>query len=118
MAWGEAIRTATDATDLRILFVSTGSITHSYRQMQAGRGAPWPEGVHAEQEIVQLILQRQYDAVASFDPLKWAMLEPEGDLNPFFIMAGAIGAKFRPRLVSSHQVWGAFGLTIIDFEPS
>jgi 4,5-DOPA dioxygenase extradiol len=116
--WGEAIRTATDATELRILFVSTGSITHSFRQMQTGGGAPWPAGAAAEQEIVQLIVRRQYDAVANFDPQRWAMLEPEGDLNPFFIMTGAIGAEFRPRLVSSHQVWGAFGSTIIDFEPS
>ncbi|MCI4373094.1 MAG: dioxygenase [Thermoplasmata archaeon] len=117
MAWGEAIGSVLAETEHRVLFVSTGSITHSFSRMQTSAGRPWPEGEQMEKEVVDLMLQREYEKVADFDPRKWGLLEPEGNLSPFFVMAGAMGKSFAPRLISSHQIWGAFGLTILTFDP-
>lgn len=117
MAWGEAIGKVLEETEQRVILVSTGSITHSFARMRTAPGAYWPEGERVEKEIVELLLQRRYSEVATFDPRKWSLIEPEGNLSPFFIMAGAMGTSFRPRLVSSHQMWGAFGLTVLEFTP-
>jgi 4,5-DOPA dioxygenase extradiol len=116
-AWGEAIGSVLEETDQRVVLVGTGSITHSFARLQAARGAPWPEGDRIEREIIDLILKRRYDEVAEFDPRKWALVDPEGGLSPFFMLAGAIGSSFRPRLVASQQMWGAFGLAILEFAP-
>jgi 4,5-DOPA dioxygenase extradiol len=117
LAWGEAIGSVLSRTDRRVVFVSTGSITHSFSRVRTTAGSSWPEGERIEKEIVDLILQRRYNDVLDFDPRKWALVEPEGNLNPFFIMAGAMGSSFQPRLVSSRQMWGAVGLTTLAFTP-
>jgi 4,5-DOPA dioxygenase extradiol len=118
MAWGAAIGSVLRESTRRVVLVATGSITHSFARMQARPGAVWAEGARIEQEIVNLILRRQYEEVGQFDPQKWSLVEPESGLAPFFILAGAIGKTFQPRLVSMSQMWGAFGLTILDFTPS
>ena len=59
--------------------------------------------------VVRALLARGADVVA--------LVEPEGDLNPLFVVAGATGGAFHPRLVSTSQMWGAFGLTILEFDP-
>ena len=117
LAWGAAIGSVLSETQERVVFVSTGSITHSFSRMRTSAGSRWPQGEKVEKEIVDLLLQREYEAVANFDPRKWAMVEPEGNLGPLFIMAGAMGKSFQPRLVSTYQVWGAFGLTTLEFSP-
>jgi 4,5-DOPA dioxygenase extradiol len=117
MAWGRAIAAALSDTSQRAVLVGTGSITHSFSKMDPSPVAHWPEGERIEREIIDLILGRRYDELAGFDPRKWALVEPEGDLNPLFVVAGATGGAFHPRLVSTSQMWGAFGLTILEFDP-
>jgi aromatic ring-opening dioxygenase catalytic subunit (LigB family) len=102
-------------SDQRVALLATGSITHSFARMRTAPTATWPEGERVEKEILDLIMQRRYEEVAKFDPRKWSLIEPEGDLGPFFVLAGAIGKSFQPRLVSTHQMWGAFSLTILEF---
>jgi 4,5-DOPA dioxygenase extradiol len=118
LAWGQAIANLVEDSAQRVVLVATGSITHAFARMQPRSAAGWPEGIRIEREIIDLILQRRYDEVAHFDPRKWSLIEPEGGMAPFFILAGAIGKTFEPRLVSTSQMWGAFGLTILDFAPS
>ena len=117
LAWGEAIGSVLAELDQRVALLATGSITHSFTRMRTAPTAPWPEAERVEREILDLIVQRRYEEVANFDPRKWAMIEPEGGLGPFFILAGAIGKSFQPRVVSSHPMWGAFSLTILEFTP-
>jgi 4,5-DOPA dioxygenase extradiol len=117
MAWGRAVGEAIRASPKRVVVVGTGSITHSFARMNPNSGATWGDGERIEREIVDLILRRRYDDVAGFDRAKWRTIEPEGDLGPAFILFGALGSSFAPRLVSTGQVWGAFGTTILDFVP-
>ncbi len=117
MAWGEAIGAAVERLDRRIAFVSTGSITHRLDLFDPSSRERWPEAERIEKEIVDLVLARRYEELANFDPEKWSIVAPEGDLGPFFIMAGALGKRFRPKLVLTEQVWGSVGLTTIDFVP-
>ncbi|MCI4342656.1 MAG: dioxygenase [Thermoplasmata archaeon] len=117
LAWGKAIGSVLAESDQRVALLATGSITHSFARMRTAPTATWPEGERVEKEILDLIMQRRYEEVAKFDPRKWSLIEPEGDLGPFFVLAGAIGKSFQPRLVSTHQMWGAFSLTILEFTP-
>ncbi|MGH9389603.1 MAG: dioxygenase family protein, partial [Vicinamibacteria bacterium] len=117
MAWGEAIADAVSDSGKTVAFLSTGSISHRLDLMNMAAPKPWPEGEEVEKEIVDVILARRYLELASFDPVKWATVAPEGDLAPLFTMVGALGPKFKPRLASSEQVFGAVSLTVLEFEP-
>ncbi len=117
LTWGEAIGAAVETSSRRIAFVSTGSITHRLDHMDLSSREHWPEAARVEEEIVELILARKYEDLANFDPEKWALVAPEGDLGPLFIMAGALGSKFRPRLVHTEQNFGAVSLTTMEFLP-
>ena len=115
LAWGEAIGAAVAASGKRIAFVSTGSITHRLDRFDPSSSEPWPEAERIEEEIVDLILSRQYKDLANFDPVRWAIVAPEGDLAPLFILAGALGSAFNPRLVLTEQAFGSVSLTTIEF---
>lgn len=117
LAWGHAIRAALAKIDRRIAFVSTGSITHRLDRLDLSSQERWPEAEAVEKEIVDLILARRYSDLANFDADEWALVAPEGDLGPLFIMAGALGPSFRPRLVMTEQVAGAVSLTTLEFVP-
>jgi len=117
IAWGEAIRAVVEKTSTRIAFVSTGSITHRLDRLDMSSAAPWHEAAAVEKEIVDLILERRYDNLTTFDADRWALVAPEGDLAPFFIMAGALGDFFRPKLISTEQVFGSVSLTTLEFVP-
>lgn len=117
MEWGEAIGAAAEQAGKRISFVGTGSITHRLDMFDPRRTEPWPEGERIEKEIIDLILARKYADLAKFDPERWATVGPEGDLAPLFMMAGAMGQGFKPRLVSYEQVFGSVGLTVLEWLP-
>ncbi len=117
VAWGEAIGAAVAKTDQRVAFVSTGSITHRLDRFDPSSPARWPEAERVEKEITDLVLARRYQDLANFDPQKWAVVAPEGDLAPLFIMVGALGPPFQPRLVSTEQAFGAVSLTVLEFLP-
>jgi aromatic ring-opening dioxygenase catalytic subunit (LigB family) len=108
---------AARASSKRVAIVGTGSITHSFRRMDRSPSARWSEGEQIEREIVDLVLQQRYEDVAAFDRSKWERVEPEGDLGPGFILFGALDASFAARVVSTGQIWGAFGTTVIEFAP-
>ncbi len=117
LAWGQAMGAALASTDKRVAFVSTGSITHRLDRFAMSETEEWPEGVHIEQAIVDLILAKKYEALANFDPEKWATVAPEGNLAPFFEMIGALGSTFTPRLVHTGQAFGAAGMSTLEFTP-
>ncbi len=117
LAWGEAIGHALAKTDKRVAFVSTGSITHRLDRFGMADSGEWPEGARIEEEIVDLLLAKKYREIATFDPEKWTTVAPEGDLAPLFEMLGALGPAFSPRLVHTGQVFGAAGLSIVEFLP-
>ncbi len=116
-ACGEAIAAAVAKVDRGVAFVSTGFITHRLDRFDPGSSEPWPEVVRIEQEITDHILARRFADLANFAPGKWAIVAPEGDLAPLFIMAGALGTKFKPRLVSTEQAFESMSLTTIEFLP-
>jgi 4,5-DOPA dioxygenase extradiol len=117
LAWGAAIRAAIDNSPKRVMFLSTGSITHAFGRMQSNPSATWTLGEQVESEIVNLVLAQKYQELAHFDPERWRLIEPEGDLGALFMLAGAAGSTLRPRLVATGQVFGAFGMSVIEFAP-
>ncbi len=117
MAWGQVIGAALRTMDERVAFVSTGSITHRLDRFAMSETEEWPEGAEIENEIVDLLLRKQYDDVAHFDREKWETVAPEGDLAPLFTMLGALGSEFAPRLVHTGQAFGAAGLSTLEFLP-
>lgn len=117
LVWGKAIGAAVAKLEKRVAFVSTGSITHRLDMFDPSRSAPWPEAERIEKEIVDLILARRYEDLANFDREKWATVAPEGNLAPLFMMAGALGSAWKPRLVLTEQAFGSVSLTTIEFLP-
>ncbi len=117
VAWGEAIGAALAKTDRRVAFVSTGSITHRLDRFGMSETEDWPDGAEIEKEIVDLLLAKRIGDVAHFDREKWETVAPEGDLAPLFIMLGALGQGFRPRLVHTGQAFGAAGLSTLEYLP-
>lgn len=117
LAWGEAIASALENTQKRVAFVSTGSITHRLDRFGMSETHEWSEGARIEKEIVDLLLAKKYAEVAHFDPEKWQTVAPEGDLAPLFVLLGALGSKFSPRLVHTGQAFGAAGLSTLEFCP-
>ncbi len=118
LAWGEAIGAAVAKTSKRVAFVSTGSITHRLDRFALSESEEWPEGARIEKGIVDLLLARRYEDVASFDPEKWQTVAPEGNLAPLFEMLGALGTDFSPRLVHTGQAFGAAGMSTLEFNPA
>jgi len=117
LAWGEAIGHALSRTEKRVAFVSTGSITHRLDRFGTAETEEWPEGARIEKEIVDLLLAKKYQEVSNFDPEQWQTVAPEGDLAPLFTMLGALGPSFSPRLVHTGQVFGAAGLSTLEYLP-
>jgi len=117
LAWGEAIGHALSTTKRRVAFVSTGSITHRLDRFAMSASEAWPEGARIENEVVDLILAKRYDDLTHFDREKWETVAPEGDLAPLFLMLGALGPDFTPRLVHTGQAFGAAGLSTLEFLP-
>jgi 4,5-DOPA dioxygenase extradiol len=117
LAWGRAIGRALAATEKRVAFVGTGSITHRLDRFAMSESEEWPEGARIEKEIVDLIVTKHYADLAHFDRDKWATVAPEGDLAPLFTLLGALGPNFTPRLVHTDQAFGAAGLSILEFVP-
>lgn len=117
-AWGEAMGAALAKTAKRVAFVSTGSITHRLDRFSMSEAEAFPEGAAIEKEIVDLLLAKNYDDVAHFDPDKWQTVAPEGNLAPLFEMVGALGPGFTPRLVHTGQVFGAAGMSTLEFLPA
>ncbi len=117
MAWGEAIGDALARTSKRVAFASTGSITHRLDRFALAESLEWPEGARIEKEIVDLIAAKRYDDLVHFDREKWETVAPEGDLAPLFLMLGALGPSFTPRLVHTGQVFGAAGMSTLEFIP-
>jgi len=117
MAWGSAIRAALETSPLRAVFVSTGSITHAFRRMHPNPAARWTLGEQIEKSIVDLLVARRYSELVHFDPEQLRTIEPEGDLGPLFMLLGAAGDGLIPRLVATGQIFGAFGMSVIEFAP-
>ncbi|HKZ89077.1 MAG TPA: class III extradiol ring-cleavage dioxygenase [Thermoplasmata archaeon] len=117
LAWGEAIGAAASKTPKRVAFVSTGSMTHRLDRLDLSSEEPWPEAERVEKEIIDLVLAGRFAELADFDPEKWALVAPEGDLGPLFMLAGAIGPRFQPRLVSTERSFGSVSLTVLEFLP-
>ncbi len=116
--WGEAISAAVGPTGPRVAVVGTGSILHRLDRFARGTAGPWAEGAAAEQEVVELALRGDVRGLAHLDRRKWALLAPEGELAPLFITLGGVGPDPSSRLVSTDQVFGAAGLSILEFVPA
>ena len=117
LAWGEAISAAVSKTPKRVAFVGTGSITHRLDRLDLSSQDPWSEAARVEKEIVDLVVAGRFTDLVNFDPEKWTLVAPEGDLGPLFILAGALGPRFQARLVSTEQSFGSVSLTTLEFLP-
>ncbi len=116
--WGAAIAAALADEPKRVLLVATGSVLHNFARMNSAPDARWPEGEAVDREITALLAAGDVPGLLRFDRRKWAIAQPEGDLAPGFVLLGAVGDRFRGRIVSSEFLWGGFSLTTIDFAPA
>lgn len=117
LAWGAAVAEGCRSSGLRVAVIGTGSILHRLDRFSLAHAAVWPEGAKLEREVVELALTGDVAGLLGFDRAAWAELEPEGELAPLFTVLGALGTSFRGRLVSTGQVGGAAGLSILEFVP-
>jgi 4,5-DOPA dioxygenase extradiol len=116
LAWGRAVARAVAGSGKRIALVATGLILHNFRRLSLRPDGPaWPEGIAIEREILDRILGGDVEGVAGFDPAKWREVAPEGELGPYFILAGATGPEFRPKLLSNERAFGSAGMALIEF---
>ncbi len=115
LRWGRAIGTALRAVGTRVVLIGTGSILHRLDRLVPSPGEPWREGEAVEREALDLAVGADAPALAAFDRKKWALLAPEGDLGPLFVVLGAVGRPSSARLVSREQVFGSAGLAIVEY---
>ncbi len=113
--WGAVVGEALRHEPRRLVMVGTGSLTHSFSRMDPTPGARWTQGESIEREIVDLALRGQTKELTHFDRAKWETVEPEGNLGPLFMVLGALRENWEGRLVSTSQVYGAFGMSILEF---
>lgn len=118
VAWGRAVAAAIVASGKRAYLVGTGLILHNFARLSMdAHAAPWAEGIAIEQEILALIERGDVTGVARFDRKKWRAVEPEGDLAPYFVLAGALGGRFRAHVLGIERCFGSAGLAVIEFRP-
>jgi len=118
MAWGRAVARAVERSGRRAALVATGLILHDFARIDpSGRQPAWLEGWAIEREILDLMLASQPMAIASFDPVKWRLMQPEGGHRTYFILTGALGDGFSPRLVSNERLFNAPAMSVIEFSP-
>ncbi len=118
MAWGRALATAVGSSGKRAYLVGTGLVLHNFARLSMDPAAPpWAEGIAIEREILDLIERGDAAGVARFDRRKWREVEPEGDLAPYFVLAGALGGTFQAHVVGIERSFGSAGLAVIDFRP-
>jgi len=117
--WGQAIARAVARSGKNAVVVATGLILHNFSHFSFRPDAPgWKEGGEIEREILDLLLRGDVQALARFDRPKWREAAPEGDLAPYFVLAGALGTTFRPRLISNERVFGSAGMSLVEFTPA
>ena len=116
--FGAALARALERAPERAVVVGTGSIAHRLDRFSTSAGGRWEEGERLEAEVVRLALEGRVDELERLDRRKWATLAPEGDLGPLFTVLGAVGGRFPGRLVSTDQVFGAAGLSVLEYAPA
>jgi 4,5-DOPA dioxygenase extradiol len=117
VAWGQVVGRAVARSGKRAVAVATGVIVHNFRKIMDPSAHPWKEGIAIEGEILDRMLRGEWAEVADFDGKKWAEVQPEGDLAPYFVLVGALGPGFRPRLVHNERAFGSIGMSIVSFDP-
>jgi len=116
LSWGRAVGRAVARSGRRVAIVSTGLLMHNFGRIRFdSSGPPWSEGMAIERELLELMMQGDPARVAQFDRRKWREVSPEGDLGPYFILAGALGSAFRPRLVSHERAFNGVGMPVVEF---
>lgn len=116
--FGAALGHALERTTERAAVVGTGSIAHRLDRFSTSGGDRWEEGARLESEVVRLALEGRVDELERLDRRTWATLAPEGDLGPLFTVLGVVGGRFPGRLVSTDQVFGAAGLSVLEYAPA
>ncbi|HEV8050250.1 MAG TPA: class III extradiol ring-cleavage dioxygenase [Thermoplasmata archaeon] len=118
LRWGRAIAAGVEASGRSVVFVATGQILHNFSKFSFGpEPARWPEGEAIESEILERMLANDVEGIAEFDRRKWREAAPEGGLGPYFLLAGALGGRFAPRLVSNERSFGSAGMTVLEYVP-
>jgi 4,5-DOPA dioxygenase extradiol len=118
LRWGRAISRGAEASGKAVAFVATGQLLHNFSKFSFGPSATrWPEGEAIEAEMLGRILAQDVDGVVRFDRAKWREAQPEGNLGPYFELAGALGDRFGARLVSNERCFGSAGMTVVEYLP-
>jgi len=115
LRWGEAIRSALEETERRVVFLATGSVVHNFDRIGPDPGARWLEGEAIEREILARVTALDREGLVHFDRRKWVLVQPEGNLGPLFTLLGALDRRFRAEVASSETVFGGVSLSTITF---
>jgi len=94
LKWGAAIRAAVEVSDLRVVLVAPGNLTHRL-DLRVDKGADvtyFPEGAAFDKAVIEYVESGRTADIGDIDPEIWKSAAPEADGRPLFILAGAAGS--------------------------
>ena len=94
LRWGAAIRAAIEASDLRVVLLAPGNLTHRLDlRVDEGSGETYlPEGAAFDKAVIEYVESGRTAEIGEIDPELWKTAAPEADGRPLFILAGAAGS--------------------------
>ena len=94
LKWGAAIRAAIEASDLRVILVAPGNLTHrlDLRVEEGSEETFLPAGAAFDKAVIEYVESGRTAAIGDIDRDLWKTAAPEADGRPLFILAGAAGS--------------------------
>ena len=91
--WGEAIRAAVEASELNVVLVAPGNLTHRLDlRVDAGSGETFfPDGRAFDKEVIDYVTSGRTKELDKIEKDLWTAAAPEADGRPLFLLAGAAG---------------------------
>lgn len=91
--WGEAIRRGIEASDLDVLLIAPGNLTHRLDlRVDEGAGETYfPDGARFDKSVLEYVASGRTLEITKIDKRLWEVAAPEADGRPLFLLAGAAG---------------------------
>lgn len=106
------------AEELRVVVIATGSVYHRL-DLWDGQEKPWAAGAEALMNRARLAMAAgDWEFFRGWTDAARRTLAPEGGLQPFRFLAGALGAGARGEILADEAEFGAVSVQTVRFVPS